>query len=251
MTFSQLEIVRSDRIVNDSIVLQSFWMQTELSNKLNRQRCHHVSSTGIPPNLSSFQFKDGKKQLPPFRFAAKFKNVRHFFTSLNRFNSNGIELGLGEDGASPDNDNSEMIMMISEACKCAGVDYRVLLGLETVEPTQKSIPGGSLNGSDSEKEFVLKAHLQRHRVSTSADGVTGSGSGGRGEGGGISYTIYVFDVNDFDYQGNERWKEFHKPLTACDFECQGHVKGFPLPRDDDGDIWLIVKIELEETIVIS
>ncbi|KAJ3415862.1 hypothetical protein HDV05_003926 [Chytridiales sp. JEL 0842] len=227
MTFAQLEKVKADRIVPDSSVLQSFWMQAELTSRF------------ASPNPASRQ-PAILPTLRPFRFAAHFKDVRAFF-NLD----------------SPNAAAAPRKMMVSESIKCAGVDYRVLLGLSddenhsatssssTLEQLGKPPSGKARDAEDkstdddiSMRRLTLKAHLQRNRNSGANAGSAASTA--------VSYSIYVFDVASFS-EGGDRWKQFHKPLTACDFDGNGFVKGFPLPpavKDKRSNLWLIVNINL-------
>jgi hypothetical protein len=303
MTFPQLERVRADKIVSDTIVLQSFWMQTELSNR---------PYTGLPSNsesLSSTSSSDALPPLKPYRFAARFRNVREFFD-------------IGGSSLMSEVDLVEQLMT-SETTKCAGVDYRILLSLTADDvPTSSPIPisqkssnssfpfsnlfksrrvsmhsimsisSSSVSENSTHQEelqqqqqhrvaspskfhdnnstgqhVVLKAHLQRHRTTaghnetpTSTESTMNAKTSSQ-----ISYSIYVYDVGKFRSSSNsESWKMFHKPVTACDFECNGHVKGFSLPEsskavsnsnsntvdggddgaDGSGDLWVIVKLDL-------
>jgi hypothetical protein len=246
MTFAQLERVKSDRIVPESSVMQSFWMQAELTSRFSSP-----NPSGKQPALPS---------LKPFRFAARFRNVRSFFRL------DGPEAGS----------NSSRRMMVSDPVKCAGVDYRVLLGLSDDEAalpafnsssdalgnitsstsssttaisssssSQHTVNAGNIPVESSKKKLVLKAHLQRNRT----QGPQGSNSSSNSMASTVvSYSIYMFDISAFA-AGGDRWKQFHKPLTACDFDGNGFVKGFPLPPpsppksgEGEGDIWLIVNI---------
>ncbi|KAJ3042189.1 hypothetical protein HDV00_008078 [Rhizophlyctis rosea] len=68
MTFPQLELVKRDRIVPDTLVLQSFWAQAELAN------C--ASGGGGGGNGAVF---------PPFRFCVRFRDVRGWFFGRGGF----------------------------------------------------------------------------------------------------------------------------------------------------------------------
>ncbi|KAI9351139.1 hypothetical protein DFJ73DRAFT_831726 [Zopfochytrium polystomum] len=254
MTFAQLELVKSDRIVPDSSILHSFWTQAELASRMgspvnNTRKENNPASSGSAGHTTK-----------PFRFAARFRHVYEYFTNAN---------GGGAVGKA----------MISDPVKCAGVDYRVLLGAcqevdtsmsrsaasvatapaggglltpavsahpsrsGSVEDLRQSSSSSSATSTvaDSQKGLVLKAHLQRTR---STGGYAGP----------ITYNIYVFDAARFSecsVSGSESWKQFHKPLTACDFDGNGYVKTFPMPlkgndpeAGDSGGVWLIVNIHL-------
>ncbi|KAJ3219028.1 hypothetical protein HDU67_003018 [Dinochytrium kinnereticum] len=212
MSFSDLEKVKVDRIVPDSSVLQSFWMQAEMMNAGYSTQSYRPSS---PP--ASIETDFGK----PFRFSARFHHVNKFFAQTEEI--------TGEK------------TIISEPTKCAGVDYRVLLCCSEEDAEPDPLRNGPA-GTNSKKQ-MLKAHLQRSRPQTAHSASAANPF--------VSYNIYVFDVTSFRVE-KDRWKSFWKPLTACTFEGEGHIKPFPLPPaiatpevEGDGDIFLIVNISIQ------
>ncbi|KAJ1562488.1 hypothetical protein HK405_011506 [Cladochytrium tenue] len=207
MTFAQLEDVRRDRIVPDSAVLRSLWSQAELASRATAGPASPVG--GAAPAAGAPL---------PFRFAARFRAVRR-----------ALDTAAGAANPRP---------LLSDAVRCAGVDYRVSLAC--------GAPDGAEDGGGSNTTVgarVLRAHLQRTRPAAGAASAP------------LAYAVYAFDPARFRRGGEaaaaaasgaqmQWWRDFDRPVTACDRDGGGHVKPFALPEADGDDLWLVVNVEL-------
>ncbi|KAJ3031947.1 UNVERIFIED_CONTAM: hypothetical protein HDU68_010027 [Siphonaria sp. JEL0065] len=242
MSFAQLEKVKADKIVSDSAVLNSFWMQAELINRFTTPFQQIGGGGGFPGVVG------------PFRFSVCVKGLYGFVMD----HMEGISKG-------------EKCVVASEGVKCAGIDYRVLVAVEVDEKyerkegdlgssstvmskppslfrmnrskslddlKQKSGAGGKdggvLQGLEDDlvsRKFLLKATLQRNRTHGVYGGNGGSSQGGASQRVGnaappISYSIYLSDASNF----NNGATLVQKPVTMCDFDGTGFVKGFSVPK---------------------
>ncbi|RKO92420.1 hypothetical protein BDK51DRAFT_30938 [Blyttiomyces helicus] len=255
MSFHQLEAVKRDRIVPTSIVLHSFWMQAELAD-----RRAGMGARGGGPNLIAAAAYSpepgfGPVDLPPFRFAARFRGVRAHFAHGGK----GKARAAASASTSAWGDHSPAADMLSDPVVCAGVQYRVLLSPE--EPASPSPQSNEAAVAAAATASVtdpapgppmLRALLQRtHATPPSAIGATSSSATSRARrspfGGGedIAYAMHAFDPHAFTREGSSlTWETFHRPVTACSFQGCGHVRPFPIP-DEDGqdDMWIIVTIK--------
>ncbi|KAJ3394322.1 hypothetical protein HDU80_010571 [Chytriomyces hyalinus] len=105
MTFAQLERVKSDAIVSDTAVLNSFWMQAELINRFTTP----YASISVPANPAVFPAPVG-----PFRFTVKFSGLQ----ALALEKADAVERG------------ERVVVAASEPIKCCGIDFRIILALE-------------------------------------------------------------------------------------------------------------------------
>ncbi|KAJ3240393.1 hypothetical protein HDU81_003792 [Chytriomyces hyalinus] len=105
MTFAQLERVKSDAIVSDTAVLNSFWMQAELINRFTTP----YTSISVPTNPAVFPAPVG-----PFRFTVKFSGLQ----ALALEKADAVERG------------ERVVVAASEPVKCCGIDFRIILALE-------------------------------------------------------------------------------------------------------------------------
>ncbi|EGF84429.1 hypothetical protein BATDEDRAFT_34299 [Batrachochytrium dendrobatidis JAM81] len=265
MTFPQLEVVKRDGIVPTNIVLESHWLQAELSNPTSSLKSRSRSSSLVQSStdmsmpistISTAGFgqstNSSHKKLPPFRFGVRFDNIRDQFAAHRHLMT----------GAAGDSDVSPL-MIYSQSVVCAGTQYRLVLSYEfnctsdlSVSATSNSISGlqanaeAPLNASDATSmqnnvdgvaQYGAKALLQRSRTSTS--GVQSSCQS-------ISYRVYAFDhmapvkLDDID---------MFEPITKCDFSGNGHARSLNIDHwennrfdhTDDGhdSIWLVAVIE--------
>ncbi|KNC97252.1 uncharacterized protein SPPG_07639 [Spizellomyces punctatus DAOM BR117] len=248
MTFPQLELVKRDGIVPDAVVLESFWTQAELMNG------------GRSAARKGFQ---------KFRFAVKFKNVANYFLGKSGQHLGSMYPSVSDTGTDitkpgimcsesvlcaglqyrvlltlgPEDDNDD-----SERCSPSNHS-------PSEYSSQKPVPADEQAGKSRE---VFRVLLQRNRV---GEGSTGKrkesgvlsnishsvGSSSRASGPttmpsetpstpsqtspSISYRIYIFDPQNFTSPGktHPQWKEFVKPVTACDHDGSGFVRGFSVP----------------------
>ncbi|KAI9350688.1 hypothetical protein BDR26DRAFT_851339 [Obelidium mucronatum] len=212
MSFAQLEKVKADRIVSDTAVLNSFWMQAELINRFTTP-FQQIGSGGLSNGFPGV--------VGPFRFSVCLKGLYGFVMD------NLEAVGKGE-----------KCVVASEGVKCAGIDYRVLVAVEVNEKYEKKemddVPPRSgiskppslfqMNRSKSlddlkagkgvhgggeygifqgveddlvSRKFVLKATLQRNR----AHGMSGNSGSQQQRSANptppISYSIYLLDPSTF------------------------------------------------------
>ncbi|KAJ3014336.1 hypothetical protein HKX48_005212 [Thoreauomyces humboldtii] len=255
MTFPQLEVVKKDGIVPDAVVLESFWMQAELMN----------GGAGLPAGGRGF----GK-----FRFAVRFRDVAEYFQTCASGGKTQIrEVVDVETAGGPSGSGSTAAkkkkIMISESIVCAGLQYRVLLSLaEEEEGDELASPSPSTDGRGSRpprSRPLLRALLQRNRLGEpkrSRGNVGAAAAAAAVVNPSISYRICVFNPDDFASEArNEDWKRFVEPVTKCDFDGNGFVRGFREPtatgRDrqrraqglgdgaDEGSVWAIVMIDFK------
>ncbi|KAJ3284896.1 hypothetical protein HDU79_007758 [Rhizoclosmatium sp. JEL0117] len=238
MPFAHLERVKQDRIVSDSAVLTSFWIQAELINRFTTP-FQNGSGSGL--------------SLGPFRFSVRFPGVVGWVLD----NLEAVERG-------------EKVVTAGTGVKCAGVDYRVLLTVEIDEKYQKDSQGDKGNAGVSKvgmqppslfrmnrskslddlkgrtvdlqelkkgieedlltKKYILKATLQRNRTAHGMSAVSSpSGPSQRSSQVSpqpISYAIYAFDPQAFQ-NGTSL---VQKPVTTCEFDGTGYIKGFAVPK---------------------
>ncbi|KAJ3133671.1 hypothetical protein HK100_004218 [Physocladia obscura] len=154
MTFVQLERVKADRIVSDASVLNSFWMQAELINRFTTPFQSNSGNNGSSRSSSSSSTINGSLSaslsgLGAFRFAVKFSGLRDFV----RNNFEAIDRG-------------EKVVLASEAIKCAGIDYRVLISVELDEKFRKNLVG---HKQQQQKDQRVKRRLFQLKKSKSMD----------------------------------------------------------------------------------
>ncbi|KAJ3326753.1 hypothetical protein HDU76_012675 [Blyttiomyces sp. JEL0837] len=246
MTFAQLEKVKMDKIVPDSSVMQSFWMQAELANRIGSPHQGTIAPRPSEMGSQSIMTSDMLASMGNFKFAVRFRNVRNFFKVHPTRTWENVTMAEKDK------------MMPSDPVKCAGADFRLLLALaaedsisanptnqggnasqETTESqktsnadaSQKSVAGAfplrtaSLKQNGSKKtRLALKAHLQRLRSNNSGGPSTSKNLPKT-----PSYSLYVFDIGKFKTDTSQQWKEYKNPVTTCDFEGVGHVRPFPFP----------------------
>ncbi|KAI8612030.1 hypothetical protein BC830DRAFT_1138640 [Chytriomyces sp. MP71] len=250
MTFAQLERVKADRIVSDTAVLNSFWMQAELINRF---------TTPTFPGSTSTSGAALPSALGPFRFSAKFSGLQAFVIER----ADAIERG-------------EKVVVASEPIKCAGIDFRLLLSVEVGEKFRETsvatgekrvslatgtrhlqtplllnmnrsrsiddlnpranhlemgILGQYFEDSTRPRRFVLKASLQRSRMhsggvtaATTPRGHQGA-SQGQGQQQPIAFSIFAFNAAAF----RRGVTLSQRPVTMCDFEGSGYAHEFGVP----------------------
>jgi hypothetical protein len=128
MSFAQLDVVKRDAIVAESVVLECFWMQAELANRHARRALPSMSPAASRSQVS----------FPPFRFSGRFSNVDSWVA------------GLSGDGGPGE-------FMHSAPILCAGVQYR--LSITPVTPCPTPLMEG---GQGDSPHRTFRALLQRH-----------------------------------------------------------------------------------------
>ncbi|KAJ1344783.1 hypothetical protein BSLG_000298 [Batrachochytrium salamandrivorans] len=267
MTFPQLEVIKGDGVVPSSIVLESHWLQAELSNPVVgiRSRIHSTNSSHSNSHLGSSAplptalrpSKPAEKTLPKFRFGVRFDNVREQLAAHRH-----LMTGTDTDSDEPP------LTIYSQSVICAGTQYRLVLcyepgnGLELSNRSddnlnstsssirsQSAVPsalGGnmassSVNDSIHSSAPGFKALLQRSR--TSAGAISTSQQS-------ISYRVYAFD-----HLKPVQFNDMHvfEPVTQCDFSGSGHARSLNIDHWDEhtleqmsenhDSIWLIAVVE--------
>ncbi|KAI9098340.1 hypothetical protein DFS34DRAFT_109791 [Phlyctochytrium arcticum] len=232
MTFSQLERVKRDGIVPDSVVLQSFWMQAEISSG---------RANSLPPSLRGHE--SGLK----FRFAVPFEDAGGFF--LGRHTSHTAQKTADRKGkasknlaassaSAPINQNTNSTVMYSPSVVCAGFQYRVLLTQHADTDSESESDSGQDewgiedNNATRTKSAVtplkLRALLQRVRVN---DGSNSQGN--QPPAPAIAYKVYIFDPsqNSEIAAGLARnWASATKPKTRCNWNGGGCLRRFECPK---------------------
>ncbi|TPX57469.1 hypothetical protein PhCBS80983_g03820 [Powellomyces hirtus] len=280
MTFPQLELVKKDGIVPDAVVLESFWMQAELMNGGNAG-LGGLNGRGLPSLGRNF----GK-----FRFAVEFRDIYDYFfgpsarsSSAGKGKGPSIYPNAAEDAER--NAPKRKDIMISKSVVCAGLQYRVLLSIAKDEEEDKENgPTGSEALSPRRTEEpptgrpVLRALLQRNKIGESkrnrqsGDDKSSTSSAQKMRasastpGPSISYRIFMFNRDDFMGRRGEgesaastpreckpkgrNWDAFVDPVTACDFDGDGFVRGFVVPepsnaKDAASGMWAVVVIDFK------
>ncbi|KAJ3154448.1 hypothetical protein HDU89_008518 [Geranomyces variabilis] len=267
MTFPQLELVKTDGIVPDAVVLESFWMQAELMS--GRAREGAAATAGGPRSFGKF------------RFCVPFRDVREFFMGKGKapvlrepFTAGASSAAAAavtpEDGSAAMASNTGGVLL-SNLVVCAGLQYRVLLSVaeddddrdgDAGDAAPDSSPVGRHNHrrgwQSNTRPPQLRALLQRNRVGD-AKRSRGAAGDARSRSTGpmppkppISYRIHIFRRGDFvpssagggTARRTRRWDRFVQPVTQCEFNGEGFVDGFAMPEaDEDKDLWAVVVIE--------
>ncbi|KAJ3174904.1 hypothetical protein HDU87_006570 [Geranomyces variabilis] len=272
MTFPQLELVKTDGIVPDAVVLESFWMQAELMSGRARDGAAAAAAAMAGGGGGS-----GPRRFGKFRFCVPFRDVREFFMGKGKApvvpfaagasSASAAAVAASEDGAAMASNTGRVLL--SSLVVCAGLQYRVLLSVaedddedrddDAADAAPDSSPVASRNPRrgwpNSTKPPQLRALLQRNRV--------GDAKRPRGAAGDarqrpmppkppISYRIHIFRRGDFVHSSpsggagrrSRRWDRFVQPVTQCEFNGEGFVDGFAMPEaDEDKDLWALVVIE--------
>ena len=208
MTFPQLDTIKKDGLISPNIILQSFWMQQELTH-----RCTSSSTEVISVNHG------GHGPFPPFRFGARFRNVRRNL------------VGSMKQG------------MHSDPVICAGVQYRAMLQLsDDGESKTKMLPSLSLkallqrtkNGNSPVASFKISYDIYKFD-STMMDG--------------HEWMKYGDSVTRCNENGDGYARIFHIPknLSAREIEETESISSDGIGKEQvdesqEDDLWLIVNI---------
>ncbi|KAI8928843.1 hypothetical protein BC831DRAFT_446784 [Entophlyctis helioformis] len=173
MTFPQLDIVKRDGLVPTSIVLESHWLQAELSNGmlptpasfpfavatravLDRGRMS-ASSGSIDSATAAADTEHGEQaaqepasSLPSFRFGARFDNVSEQVAAYDHLAT------VGDYGDTDIDDDGDLrpLVMYSTPVVCAGIQYRLVLSYDPPAPGSGPAAGAPLARDGADQDSV-------------------------------------------------------------------------------------------------
>nr|KAJ3422832.1 hypothetical protein HK105_006128 [Polyrhizophydium stewartii] len=248
MTFPQLEAIKSDGIVPTNLVLESHWLQAELSNPQAAARLRYKPPSQRSQRSASRAHTGASgSSLPPFRFAVRFDNVREQFAAHQHLMTRGVSGGGSQDdddeSAAP-NAAHRPLMIYSQPVVCAGTQYRLVLSYEPCladsqgELTAVDVTGGSggrdpAAGRSGTASPSLAQLSPASRVSSASGGTARShvapgitaliqrSRPATPQERPIAYRIYAFDHREHTL---ETGASAFEPLTVCDFEGNGHAR---------------------------
>lgn len=250
MTFPQLNIVRSDGLVPENILLSSLWMQQSLTNGTSMDALYSMTMLNGPSTKMLNQSQE-KGVIPPFRFATRFINIHKTLVH------------------NPKGKN----VMFSDTIVCGGSQYRTMLQFveegssesdeeeydgygredeEDGEGSNQQSESDSENGGDNNEEaeteggesgqrrngrnrsrrdkYYIKALLQRTKAPDSGNANTTNNNNNNANSVPISYSIWAFSKADLDSPRRLRWIQYGDPVTKCDSEEEGYAQKFFIPR---------------------
>ncbi|ORY41882.1 hypothetical protein BCR33DRAFT_767263 [Rhizoclosmatium globosum] len=218
MPFAHLERVKQDRIVSDSAVLTSFWIQAEL---INRFTTPFQTEVEVGFRWDRFGFLFGFRELLDgcWIIWKLLRGVRRLL--LREQYQKDSQGDKGNAGVSKVGMQPPSLFRMNRSKSLDDLKGRTV----DLQELKKGIEEDLLT-----KKYILKATLQRNRTAHGMSAVSSpSGPSQRSSQVSpqpISYAIYAFDPQAFQ-NGTSL---VQKPITTCEFDGTGYIKGFAVPK---------------------